>query len=53
MHENGIKYGLRIGNRVNNFPFKNDYLVKRIDIKGEDNLFRFRLKLKIGKLKLF
>ncbi|WP_281322424.1 polysaccharide deacetylase family protein [Flavobacterium aestivum] len=53
MRENGIKYGLRIGNRVNDFPFKNNYLIKRIDIKGEDNLFRFRLKLKIGKLKLF
>ncbi|MBF2708894.1 polysaccharide deacetylase family protein [Flavobacterium soyangense] len=53
MRDNGIKYGLRIGNRVNSFPFKNDYLVKRIDIKGEDTLFKFRLKLKIGKLKLF
>lgn len=53
MRDNGIKYGLRIGNRVNKFPFKNNYLVKRIDIKGEDSLFRFRLKLKIGKLKLF
>lgn len=53
MKQNGIKFGLRIGNRVNNFPFKNSYLVKRIDIKGEDSLFRFRLKLKIGKLKLF
>jgi peptidoglycan/xylan/chitin deacetylase (PgdA/CDA1 family) len=53
MRDNGIKYGLRIGNRVNRFPFESDYLVKRIDIKGEDNLFRFRLKLKIGKLKLF
>ena len=53
MRDNGIKYGLRIGNRVNNFPFKNNYLVKRIDIKGEDSLFRFKLKLKIGKLKLF
>jgi peptidoglycan/xylan/chitin deacetylase (PgdA/CDA1 family) len=53
IRENGIKYGLRIGNRVNSFPFKNDYLVKRIDIKGEDTLFKFRLKLKIGKLKLF
>lgn len=53
MRENGIKYGLRIGNRVNRFPFKNNYLIKRIDIKGEDSLFRFRLKLKIGKLKLF
>lgn len=53
MRENGIRYGLRIGNRVNKFPFKNNYLVKRIDIKGEDTLFKFRLKLKIGKLKLF
>jgi peptidoglycan/xylan/chitin deacetylase (PgdA/CDA1 family) len=53
MRENGINYGLRIGNRVNNFPFKNNYLIKRIDIKGEDSLFRFRLKLKVGKLKLF
>jgi peptidoglycan/xylan/chitin deacetylase (PgdA/CDA1 family) len=53
MRENGIKYGLRIGNRVNDFPFKNNYLVKRIDIKGEDSLLRFRLKLKVGKLKLF
>ncbi len=53
LKENGIKYGLRIGNRLNKFPFKNDYLIKRIDIKGEDDLFRFKLKLKIGKLKLF
>lgn len=53
MYENSIKYGLRIGNRVNRFPFKNNYLVKRIDIKGEDTLFRFKLKLRIGKLKLF
>ncbi|WP_294964172.1 polysaccharide deacetylase family protein [uncultured Flavobacterium sp.] len=53
MRENGINYGLRIGNRVNKFPFKNNYLVKRIDIKGEDSLFGFRLKLKVGKLKLF
>jgi len=53
LSQNGIIFGLRIGNRVNRFPFKNNYLVKRIDIKGEDNLFRFRLKLKIGKLKLF
>ncbi|WP_366046481.1 polysaccharide deacetylase family protein [Flavobacterium sp.] len=53
MRKNGIKYGLRIGNRVNKFPFKDNYLVKRIDIKGEDSLFKFKLKLKIGKLKLF
>jgi len=53
MRDNGIKFGLRIGNRVNKFPFKNNYLIKRIDIKGEDSLMKFRLKLKVGKLKLF
>ncbi|MGQ7944779.1 polysaccharide deacetylase family protein [Flavobacterium sp. WC2509] len=53
MHQNGIKYGLRIGNRVNSLPLKNNFLIKRIDVKGEDNLFRFMLKLRIGKLKLF
>ena len=46
LKENDIKYGLRIGNRLNKFPFKNDYLIKRIDIKGEDDLFKFKLKLK-------
>ncbi|TDD98638.1 polysaccharide deacetylase family protein [Flavobacterium cellulosilyticum] len=53
MQENGIKYGLKIGNRPNKFPFKDDFEIKRIDIKGEDSLFSFKLKLKFGKLKLF
>lgn len=53
LKRNDIKYGLKIGNRLNKFPFKNNYLIMRIDIKGEDGLFRFKLKLKIGKLKLF
>ncbi|WP_313805211.1 polysaccharide deacetylase family protein [Flavobacterium sp.] len=51
--QNGIKMGLRIGNGINVFPFKNPYEIKRIDIKGEDNLLRFRIKLRFGKLKLF
>lgn len=53
LKNNGIKYGLRIGNAVNRFPFKNPYEIKRIDIKGEDNLLRFRIKLRFGKIKLF
>lgn len=48
-----IAYGLRIGNRLNKLPFKNNYELNRLDIKGEDNLFKFRLKLKYGKLSLF
>ena len=48
---NGFKiaYGLRIGNRVNTFPFKNNYEVQRLDIKGEDTLKSFERKLKKGK----
>ena len=53
LHRNRMAFGLRIGNRVNRFPFKNNYEVQRIDIKGEDSLGKFKLKLKLGKLKLF
>jgi peptidoglycan/xylan/chitin deacetylase (PgdA/CDA1 family) len=47
---NGYKvaYGLRIGNRVNDFPFKNNYEVQRLDIKGEDSLKSFERKLNKG-----
>jgi hypothetical protein len=48
-----MKFGLKIGNRPNTFPFKDNYEIKRIDIKGLDNLMVFRLKIKFGKLKLF
>ncbi|MEO6174490.1 MAG: polysaccharide deacetylase family protein [Flavobacterium circumlabens] len=51
--KNNIKFGLRIGNRPNSFPFKDHYEIKRIDIKGQDNLVTFRLKIKLGKLGLF
>lgn len=51
--KNNMKFGLRIGNRPNSFPFKDHYEIKRIDIKGQDNLVTFRLKIKVGKLGLF
>jgi len=53
IHKNGIKFGLKIGNRPNQFPFKDNYEIKRIDIKGEDSFLAFKLKLRFGKLKLF
>lgn len=49
LNENKIAYGLRIGNRVNTFPFKNNYEIQRLDIKGEDTLKVFKRKLKKGK----
>ncbi|MBC8753693.1 polysaccharide deacetylase family protein [Kordia sp. YSTF-M3] len=48
-----VAYGLRIGNRVNKFPFNDNYQVQRIDIKGEDSLSKFKFKLRFGKLRLF
>ncbi|WP_394777048.1 polysaccharide deacetylase family protein [Flavobacterium sp.] len=53
LSQNKMKFGLKIGNRPNTFPFKDTYEIKRIDIKGLDNLIVFRLKIKFGKLKLF
>lgn len=53
LRQNNVKAGLRIGNRINKFPFKNPYEIQRIDIKGEDSMMKFKFKLRFGKLKLF
>ncbi|WP_264551456.1 polysaccharide deacetylase family protein [Flavobacterium sp. N2038] len=53
LSENAMKFGLRRGNRSDAFPFKDRYKIKRIDIKGTDNLLAFKLKLKFGRFSLF
>lgn len=53
LNKNKMKFGLKIGNRPNTFPFKDNYEIKRIDIKGLDSLMVFKLKIRFGKLKLF
>ncbi len=53
LKNNSIQFGLKIGNRPNQFPFKNPYEIKRIDCKGTNSFWQFKLKLKVGKLKLF
>ena len=50
LSENGMVYGLRIGNRINNFPFKKPFEIERIDVKGEFSILKFRQKLRFGKL---
>lgn len=47
--QNGIKFGARIGNRINSFPFKKPYEIERIDVKGEWSLLKFRQKIRFGK----
>lgn len=49
LKENNIAYGLRIGNRVNRFPFKNNYEIQRLGIKGEDSLKTFKRKITKGR----
>lgn len=49
----GIKYGLRIGNRINVFPIKNMYEVQRIDIRGKDSFETFKTKVTLGRKKVF
>jgi len=46
-------YAVRIGNRINPFPIRNPYELKRIDITGTDSFFIFRTKLKKGRAKFF
>ncbi len=53
LQQNNIKMAFRIGNKLNVFPFKNNYEIQRIDIKGHDGLFYFKWKLRWGKLRLF
>ncbi len=48
-----LQFALRIGNRVNHWPLKDLYEVKRIDIKGTDSFNTFKIKLKKGRRKLF
>lgn len=50
LRDAGFAYGLRIGNRVNKFPFKDPFEINRIDIKGEFSLRKFKRKVRFGKL---
>lgn len=43
--ENKMKYGLRIGNKRNSFPFKNPFEINRIDVRGNESFWKFKLNL--------
>lgn len=45
-----IAYALRIGNRLNALPLKQNYELNRLDIKGDMSLSSFVRKIKFGKL---
>lgn len=50
LKKENFQYGLRIGNRLNTFPFTNPFEIQRLDIKGEYSLAKFRRKVRFGRL---
>jgi peptidoglycan/xylan/chitin deacetylase (PgdA/CDA1 family) len=52
LREKGIRLGFRIGNRINSLPLRRQFLVQRLDIRGDKPFLIFRLSLAFGK-KLF
>lgn len=46
----GIRCAFRIGNRINNIPNKHPYTLERIDVRGDQSYWRFKLKAIWGKL---
>ncbi|MFV0344711.1 MAG: polysaccharide deacetylase family protein [Bacteroidales bacterium] len=46
-----IDCALRIGNKIDSYPFRNKYEVHRIDIKGADNMKIFTMKLIFGRFR--
>jgi len=50
---NEIRLGFRIGNRINKIPVADPFCIQRIDIKGTDSFSRFKLKILLGRIKIF
>jgi len=48
-----LDFALRIGNRINPWPLKYPYEIQRIDIKGSDRFFVFKIKLRKGRARFF
>lgn len=53
LKELGFSFALRIGNTINQFPFKDRYLLCRLDIRGTDSIHDFQSKVQRGKFKIF
>ncbi len=51
--KDGLSAAFRIGNKPQRIPTHDLYELKRIDIRGEDSLEDFKIKLRKGKLKPF
>jgi peptidoglycan/xylan/chitin deacetylase (PgdA/CDA1 family) len=45
----GIRFAFRIGNRINKLPLTNNYLIQRIDVTGNEPIWKFKLMCRFGK----
>jgi hypothetical protein len=45
----GIQFAFRIGNRINKLFLKDKYLIQRINITGNETLWKFKLMCRFGK----
>jgi peptidoglycan/xylan/chitin deacetylase (PgdA/CDA1 family) len=52
LEEKGIRVAFRIGNRINRLPLRHQFLIQRLDIKGDEPFLLFRISLAAGR-KLF
>jgi len=52
LEQKGIRLAFRIGNRINPLPFRQKFLIQRLDIRGDEPFLQFQLSLAFGK-KLF
>lgn len=53
LQKHGIKYALRIGNRINILPLKSNYEVQRTDIRGYESMKTFKKRIAIGRDSFF
>jgi len=51
LRSRGLKFGFRIGNRINNLPLKNPFLIQRIDVRGDESFEVFKKNLLHGRKK--
>ena len=51
--QNKIDFAVRIGSRINSFPLKDPYELKRTGISSADTFYEFKIKLARGRWKLF
>lgn len=48
-NHHGIKFAFRIGNRINKLPLRNKYLIQRINVTGNEPLWKFKIMCRFGK----